>query len=84
MTIKNFLKPLILTLGLICCLLGELIIREVHSADNEICPVSPSSLAGIPKGECLMPPKGFALTIYEMGLCKSDPLAGTLKTEEDT
>ena len=37
------------------------------------CPTNPSSLASM----CTVTPERYEITVYEMGLCTSDPLSGT-------
>ena len=57
---------------------GLLIVSFLHNANGEInaqgvCETNPDSLSS----SCYVTPETYKARIYEMGLCTSDPLAGT-------
>ena len=47
------------------------------SANTTVCPTNPSSDYFDTNGSCFITPDVYKVTIYEMGLCLSDPLEGT-------
>ena len=82
---KNFLKVFSLSSSII---ITSIIADKVKALDVHECPESGSANAtevyirnldssDTSYGSCLMTPEKFELTMYEMGLCTSDPISGS-------
>ena len=70
---KNFLKTLS---GLGFCFIGSLL-SSTNKVSANACPTNPSSSYFNSNGSCYITPDVYKITVYEMGLCTSDPLATT-------
>ena len=74
-TSKNFSR---LSVALGICFFGYLLNSSDEALANP-CEENPSSLSN----SCYITPATYKVTIYEMGLCKSDPLSGTYVNSSD-
>ena len=70
---KNIIKA---TAGIGFCFFAALLNSPNQASANE-CPTNPSSTYFNTNGSCYITPDVYKVTIYEMGLCLSDPLEGT-------
>ena len=70
------MKNLIQTTGVGFCFFAALLNAPNQASANE-CPTNPSSAYFDTNGSCYITPDVYKVTIYEMGLCLSDPLEGT-------
>ena len=70
---KNIIKT---TAGIGFCFFAALLNSPNQASANE-CPTNPSSTYFNTNGSCYITPDVYKVTIYEMGLCLSDPLEGT-------
>ena len=73
MLMKNIIKA---TAGIGFCFFAALLNSSNKASANE-CPTNPSSTYFNTNGSCYITPDVYKVTIYEMGLCLSDPLEGT-------
>ena len=73
LTSKNFLKTLS---GLGFCFIASLL-SSTNKVSANACPTNPSSSYFNSNGSCYITPDAYKITVYEMGLCTSDPLATT-------
>ena len=74
---KNFLKTLS---GLGFCFIASLL-SSTNKVSANACPTNPSSSYFNSNGSCYITPDVYKITVYEMGLCTSDPLGGTTVAE---
>ena len=74
---KNFLKTLS---GLGFCFIASLL-SSTNKVSANACPTNPSSSYFNSNGSCYITPDAYKITVYEMGLCTSDPLATTTVAE---
>ena len=74
---KNFLKTLS---GLGFCFIASLL-SSTNKVSANACPTNPSSSYFNSNGSCYITPDVYKITVYEMGLCTSDPLATTTVAE---
>ena len=73
---KNLLK---ISAGFGICILGSFTNSNSQVKANT-CATNPNSISSA----CYITPSTYKIKVYEMGLCTSDPLAGTvLNTETD-
>ena len=70
---KNLIQA---TAGIGFCFFSALLNAPNQASANE-CPTNPSSAYFNTNGSCYITPDVYKVTIYEMGLCLSDPLEGT-------
>ena len=70
---KNLIQA---TTGIGFCFFAALLNAPNQASANE-CPTNPSSAYFNTNGSCYITPDVYKVTIYEMGLCLSDPLEGT-------
>ena len=74
---KNFLKTLS---GLGFCFIASLL-SSTNKVSANTCPSNPSSSYFNSNPSCYITPDAYKITVYEMGLCTSDPLATTTVAE---
>jgi len=75
---KNFLKTLS---GLGFCFIASLL-SSTNKVSANTCPSNPSSSYFNSNPSCYITPDAYKITVYEMGLCTSDPLATTIVAED--
>tara|TARA_Y100001933_G_C18882109_1_gene514493 strand:- start:12 stop:899 length:888 start_codon:yes stop_codon:yes gene_type:complete len=74
---KNLLKTLS---GLGFCFIASLL-SSTNKVSANVCPSNPSSSYFNSNPSCYITPDTYKITVYEMGLCTSDPLGTTTVAE---
>ncbi len=74
---KNFIQ---ISTGIGFCLIATLVDPSSQAKANACTPSGQDDLSG---GSCYVTPTTYKIKVYEMGLCTSDPLAGTYINDSD-